>query len=66
MASFEEGPEEIARLLAEQAGRPVRFEKVEPGEEQVLSPREQRELDGVPSLLALRDDEDASGEPETP
>jgi len=32
----------------------VRYEKVEPGEEQILPPREQRELDGVPSLLALR------------
>ena len=30
-------------------GRPVRYEKVEPGDEQILPPREQRELDGLPS-----------------
>jgi hypothetical protein len=36
-----------------------RFEKVEPGDEQILPDREQRDLDGVPSFLALRDDEAA-------
>lgn len=30
---------------------PVRYEKVEPGEEQILPPREQRELDALPSAL---------------
>ena len=64
VASFEEGPEEIARWLAEQAGRPVRFEKVEPGDEQILEDREQRELDGVPSLLATRAEADAGAEPD--
>jgi hypothetical protein len=45
----------FARWLQEQnEGRPVRFEKVEPGDEQILPDREQRDLDGVPSLLALR------------
>jgi hypothetical protein len=35
--------------------RPMpRFEKVEPGKEQVLEEPEQRELDGVLSLRALR------------
>jgi hypothetical protein len=28
-----------------------RFEKVEPGDEQILPPREQRELDALPSGL---------------
>jgi hypothetical protein len=41
----------IARWLSESAGRPIRFEKVEPGNEQVLPPREQRELDALPSGL---------------
>ena len=41
-----------------------RFEKVEPGDEQILEDREQRELDGVPSFLALRHDKDASAESE--
>jgi hypothetical protein len=53
-------PEAFARWIAEQTGGPVpRFENVEPGDEQILPRREQRELDGVPSLLALRDHEDA-------
>jgi hypothetical protein len=51
VASFEERPEEIARWLAKQAGRPIRFEKVKPGDEQILPPREQRELDALPSGL---------------
>jgi hypothetical protein len=51
----EEWPEAFARWIAEQTGAPVpRFEKVEPGDEQILPPREQRELDAVPSALALR------------
>jgi hypothetical protein len=41
----------------------ARFEKVEPGDEQVLPERDQRDLDGVPSFLALRD---VRNEPETP
>jgi hypothetical protein len=59
VADFEEGPEAIARWLSERAGRPIRIEKVEPGDEQILPPREQRDLDGVPSFLALCGDEDA-------
>ncbi|HZA39302.1 MAG TPA: hypothetical protein VFA00_01610 [Actinomycetota bacterium] len=39
-------------------GPPVRFEKVEPGNEQILEAPEQRDVDGVPSFLALPDDED--------
>lgn len=51
----EEWPEAFAHWIAEQTGGPVpRFERVEPGDEQILPPREQRELDGIPSLLALR------------
>jgi hypothetical protein len=49
----------FARWLQEQnEDRPNRYEKVEPGDEQILPPREQRELDAVPSYLALRDEED--------
>ena len=40
-----------------------RFEEVGPGDEQILEDREQRDLDAVPSFLALRD---ARKEPETP
>ena len=48
-----------ARWLKEQnEGRPVHFEKVEPGDEQILPEREQRDLDGVPSLQALRYERD--------
>ena len=44
--------EALARWLGEQTGSPsVRFEKVEPGDEQILPPREQRELDALPSAL---------------
>ena len=67
MHGFEFYGEAFARWLQERnEGRPVRYEKVEPGDEQILEDREQRELDEVPSLLALRDDGDASGEAETP
>ena len=41
----------IARWLEKQTGREVRFEKVEPGDEQILPPREQRELDALSSRL---------------
>jgi hypothetical protein len=42
----------FARWLQEQnQGRPVSWEKVEPGDEQILPPREQRELDALPSGL---------------
>jgi hypothetical protein len=65
VADFEEGPEAIVRWIAERTGGPVpRFEKVQPGDEQILPDREQRDLDAVPSFLALR--EGAGGEPETP
>jgi hypothetical protein len=57
VADFEEGPEAIARWLSERAGRPIHFEKVEPGAEQILPDREQRELDAVPLFLELSDDE---------
>src|SRR5688500_5033341 len=44
--------EAFARWLKQQnEGRPVRYEKVEPGDEQILPPREQRELDALPSGL---------------
>ena len=49
---------EIARWLSKGKAEPVRFEKVEPGDEQILEDREQRELDGLPSFLAIPDDED--------
>ena len=51
MADFAEGPEAVARWLSDQAGRPLRFEKVRPGYEQILPRREQRELDALPSGL---------------
>jgi hypothetical protein len=52
VAGFDEEPaEEIARWLGEQEGEPVRFEEVEPGDEQILPPREQRELEALPSGL---------------
>jgi hypothetical protein len=45
-------PEAFARWLGEHTGRaPVRFEKVEPGDEQILPGPEHRELDTVPSAL---------------
>jgi hypothetical protein len=56
MGHFEfDGFATVARWLEEQSARPIRYEKVEPGEEQVL---QQRELDSVDSLLALRREED--------
>jgi hypothetical protein len=42
-------------------GPPFPFEKVGPGDEQILPPREQRELDGLPSLLALRYEKNRGG-----
>jgi hypothetical protein len=51
----EEWPEAFAHWIAEQTGGPVpHFEKVEPGDERILEDPEQRDLDGVPSFLALR------------
>jgi hypothetical protein len=48
----EEWPAAFAHWIAERTSGPVpRFEKVEPGDEQTLAPREQRELDAVPSGL---------------
>jgi hypothetical protein len=45
----EEWPEAFARWIAEHTAGPApRFEKVEPGDEQILEDREQRELDGFP------------------
>jgi hypothetical protein len=49
----------FARWLSEQAGKPIRYEKVGSGAEQILEDREQRELDRVPSFLALRAERDA-------
>ena len=61
----EEWPEAFARWIAERTGGPVpRFEKVEPGDEQILRDREQHDLDGVPSFLAIRAEEDAGAEPD--
>jgi hypothetical protein len=49
-------PEAFARWIADQTGGPPpRFERVEPGDEQILEDREQRDLDGVPLFVALRD-----------
>lgn len=36
-------------------GPPVRFEKVEPGDEQILEDQEQRDLDSLPSALDRED-----------
>jgi hypothetical protein len=43
---------EVARWLERAGGSPVSVERVEPGDEQVLPDREQRELDALPSRLA--------------
>ena len=51
------GPLFASWLQEQNEGRPVRFVRVEPGDEQVLGDREQRDLDGVPSFLALRADQ---------
>jgi len=57
--------EAFACWLKEQnEGRPVRFEKVEPSDGQILEEREQRELDGVPSFLAIRAEEHAGAVPD--
>jgi hypothetical protein len=49
--------EAFARWIADRTGCPApRFEKPQPGDELILPDREQRELDGVPSFLAPRDD----------
>ena len=57
----EEWPEAFARWIAERTGGPVpRFKRVEPGDEQFLPDREQRELDAVPSFLAIRAEEAAA------
>jgi hypothetical protein len=46
--------EAFARWIAERTGSPApRFEKVEPGDEQILPEREQRDLDGGHSFPAL-------------
>jgi hypothetical protein len=45
-------PETVAEWLEEQAGAPIAFERVEPGDEHVLPDAEQRELDRLPSRLA--------------
>ena len=42
--------EAIARWLSERTDRPVDFEPVEPGDEQIL---QQRELDALPPRVAL-------------
>lgn len=63
MHGFELYGRTLALWLQEQnEGQPIRYEKVEPGDEQIFPPREQRELDSVPSFLALRDEEDAGAE----
>ena len=61
----EEWPGAFGRWIAERTGGPApRFEKVAPGDEQILADREQRELDAVPSFLAIRAEEDAAAEPD--
>jgi hypothetical protein len=51
-------PGRVRPLDRRDYGRPgARFEKVEPGDEQILPPHEQRELDALPSGLD-RDRED--------
>lgn len=51
MPEQENVAETIAEWLDEQMGSPVEFLKVEPGTEQILPDREQRELDALPSGL---------------
>lgn len=53
MRPYEEKTREtIARWLGKRmGGPPVRFERVRPGEEQILEERWQRDLDSVPSAL---------------
>jgi hypothetical protein len=57
MRTFEFNGQAFTRWLEEQIGAPVRVEKVEPGDEQILPDPEQRELDALPSALD-RDDQD--------
>ena len=48
----EDYPAAFAQWIAEATGGLVpRFEKVDPGDERILPPREQRELDALPSGL---------------
>jgi hypothetical protein len=57
--AFEFYGRSFARWLQEQSeGPPIRWGKVKPGDEQILPPREQRELDAVDSPLALRHEQD--------
>ena len=50
--------EAFARWLPRaERGRPVRFEKVEPGDEQILEDRFQRDLDAVSSPLERKDED---------
>jgi hypothetical protein len=52
----EEWPEAFARWLGEQMeDSPVRFEKLESGDEQILPDSEQRDLDSLPSALERGD-----------
>ena len=51
MPEHHDSADTIARWLEEQTGALVNFEKVEPGDEQVLPEREQREIDSLPSRL---------------
>lgn len=53
---MDEQAAEIARWLKREGGAFVTVERVEPGDEQVLPDREQRELDALPSRLAADDD----------
>jgi hypothetical protein len=53
---MDEQAAEIARWLEREAGAPIAVERVEPGDEQLLPDREQRELDALPSRLARRSD----------
>jgi hypothetical protein len=47
--------EAFARWIAERTGGPApQFEKVEPGDEQILPDRAQRDLDSLPSALDSR------------
>jgi hypothetical protein len=41
-------------LKGQSAGQPVSYEKVKPEDEQILTSREQRELDALPSGLDRR------------
>lgn len=58
---FEFDAPAVTQWLEEQMGRPVRYEKVEHGDEQILPPREQRELDALPSALDRTNDDSPAG-----